>query len=263
MGFSLYRYQLLVGKTFPKKSYFNELKKVLSVGKPYEYKDKYFIIKIIDLTKNYFAIHLVYGNGNHYSPEVVNAMNKTIDKNPKERNQVEPFNELFIIYFFSENDLLLSNYSEKSLAKYVLTLNEEEVEIKNKYVSLDEFTRTISKITEVRLYIDDSLFRNNVALTEELDNYLGFGARNQYDISAKVNVKMSERVSTKLKKLMDDKSSGQLGSLVCVGENDEGISTYLNNDKFNRKIIIEVEADENGHHNYKEVISKIKRNYRV
>lgn len=201
MSYSMYRYQLLVDSTFPDENYFSLIKSKFELGSPYQHKDKYYFFKEIELNEHYFSAHLLFGDNNKYSPDVVYLEDNTLGPNPKKRNQIEPFNEIFIVYIFLENDLLLSTYNNSGLIKEILKFQKNDIVIKNKFVDVDTFIENITRLTEVKLFLDDNLFSDSEPLTRELNNYFGFDANNQYEISAKVNAPISNKIKNKIRSL--------------------------------------------------------------
>lgn len=209
-----------------------------------------------------FYLYVRYGDNKTYSPTVANMINKAIELNPRKRNQVELPNELFLIYLFGSNDLLISDYRKKGLIKHIL--NEDTISdiiIKNKYVSYEEFTKRIKTLDEIKLYIDKNIFNIEGDFKQELDNTLGFGDTNLVNIKAEINQQLTKSILNRLDFFHNEATNGMIKNLICVGRDDNGVTEVFNEKTFNRKMSIEVKEDENGFHNIGDIISELKKYY--
>lgn len=270
MALNLFRFQVLVNNKKPTFSYLEEVKKKLELElKRKEYicvlKNIFYNPIAMELNEKFFFAYVKHGSSEKYSPIVADIQKQQISDNPRNKEQIELPDELYIFYFFEDEDLLISDYNKKGLVKKLLsTCNyDSSIRIKNKFIAFDDFVREIQTLNTVKFRVSDNLINENDNFKHELNSALGFGDSNAISIKVEVNKKKNDSYIKRLRSLYEKSSQGIINSLICIGTDDEAITKVLNADTYNDKIPIEVTKDENGCHDYREIILETKKHYRI
>ncbi|PAF53615.1 hypothetical protein BKH42_04655 [Helicobacter sp. 13S00482-2] len=162
----------------------------------------------------------------------------------------------FKIIFF----IFLVQNSKKTLQEYLTDMLSKEVVIKNLYINLEEFTKSIKTIASISFTSINNLFSKS--LFDVKPDIFGLGEAE----SLKIKLKYCNRKITDIfpKKIINffEKESDKLQSLICIGRDDNQMESIFNVSKFTQKISINIEKDASGRYKEDTVRKKFTRRNR-
>ena len=94
-----------------------------------------------------------------------NANKEEFEANPREKNQVEPRQQLFAIYSLRKKELFISNSKKKNLLQGIFSKfgGEENVVIRKIYADVDSFLQTLKGVSSIRMVTKRDLLCEDIA----------------------------------------------------------------------------------------------------
>src|SRR5699024_2950243 len=112
---------------------------------------------IVEKEDEYIWFVFDYGKPNPLDDKLTNIKTGDKKENQRQPDEVELTSQLFILYYFSNNTLYVSNLQKKNLLeKVLLDKLEKKFEVKNYYLAKEDFIKTVKSI-------------NNISFTEVKD----------------------------------------------------------------------------------------------
>lgn len=261
------RYIILVDDEFILKK---DIEKFMSIGfYRFEHKQKYYEVIPTFLEDRFWVIYIKYDK-NAYNDEVWDRNDDKVKVNPKNRQQIEFREQLFICYDLKEKFI----YSNKDnfieiMKKLVYDNIGKNCCIKTVIANLEEFKLKVNEITKLSF----TKVRNLLTIKEGYDNMFGIEVFNKYglDLPDKHIMEYNEPlkkdknyITRILEAIKKDKDDGKFENVVIIGKSldDEIINFDFNNLKFKLKLN-DITKNQDGMYDYKEVVesllNKIKR----
>ncbi len=113
---------------------------------------------------------------------------KTGDKkeNQRQPDEVELTSQLFILYYFGNNTLYVSNLQKKNLLeKVLLDKLEKKFEVKNYYLAKEDFIKTLKSINNISFTEVKDLFSQDSKKRQALVDLTGTDAPERFSLDAK------------------------------------------------------------------------------
>ena len=211
--------------------------------------------------EKFFWAYAECGHRLPYTDKVYNRDTELEEVNPRKTNQIEPSKQYFCLYSLDAKVLYLSNTGKKKLfLEYFRSRVEDDVIIKNFYVSPDKFRKVMKSVGNIN-------FAAKYSGAENSEVYEIFSDPDKFNfgkIDFSLNLKLNAETDYDfILKLINWRKSGKISSLSCVGIDDKGFDSTFRTDKFIRKIAVPVLKDSNGMYSPKDVfdvlVSEIQR----
>lgn len=202
-----------------------------------------------ELTDDYFWLYSNYGYKHPRPSQVINTKNGISHDNLRTEAEVEPTEQLFMLYSFADNIMYISNVSNKGFVSNLLTdkMGLESIEIKNIFVDREQFIRQLQILDEIKFTsAKRDLFSGiNTVGGALMDNY-GMEEPEIFTVSAKYKTPMSKKVKNTLAFLAGQKTQGNITKLMIIGRDDQNIEQVFNEQAFTQKVSISVPENAEG-----------------
>lgn len=214
--------------------------------------ETYYIISIENLNNQYFWLNVRHGKAFPYSSFIVNTDDAKKLDNPRSEKQVEPRNQLFILYSIPDKTLYLSNANKKLfLREYMATKSKDKVVIQAFIEDIRECLKHLKKINKMKLDYkikQNTGKRNHMEIAPDLIPLKDLGDSVKFTFQADFkNAKVTDRLCETIGKFITLKQEDSIDSLTLIGQNeDEDVSSVLNVDQIIKKINVPIEKNSKG-----------------
>jgi len=213
-----------------------------------------------ELTQDYFWLYSNYGHKHPRPSQVINTTDGSSHENLRTEEEVEPTEQLFMLYSFIDNILYISNVIHKGFV-YNLLMNKmglESAEIKNIFVDREQFIKQLQVLDEIKFTsAKRDLFSNiNTVGGALVDNY-GMEEPEFFTVSAKYKTPMSQKVKNMLAFLSRQKTQGNLTKLMIIRRDDQNIEQVFNEQAFTQKVSISIQKNAEGLFDPEQVKTKL------
>ena len=238
-------FELIIGQNHPK---LDDLKKIFSNEFQYEPGDTFTYSISTEVIKHYFWMSIDFGATHPRSEYLIDKSQSNAKvENPRTENQIEPNKQLFIVYDSIRRVIYISNSQKKVFLEELFNkYSDDLVFIKRILVEPKEFLKSLKSIEKMSIAAKTDLISRSGDLFKPVQDIFGFGAPEQFFISADFKRPLTDVLRSKFLSLSSDAKNGILNRFVCVGKDDNGIETIFNTDNFTQKIIANVNKLENG-----------------
>ena len=150
---------LIIANDFPAIEDFVGLQKKASAIH-YSGDQMYEFVQHTNKDDNYYWLYGEFDNYTIYAPDIINKDTEKKEANPKQPNQIELKNQVFLLYDLNSGTLYLSNMQKKSVIEEYLTHTlQKDVLVRNIYTSVESFEKTLKALKEIRFTAVDNLFK--------------------------------------------------------------------------------------------------------
>lgn len=185
-----------------------------------------------------------YGKAMPHRDIVVDITSGDELENPRTTQQVEPNNQLFVMYDRESTLLYISNIQKKGFFKsYLSQFTDEEIIIKNVYTTIEEFIAQINTLETIKFTGSRDLFNSGGDLFSPLRDIFGYGEPEEFSIEAKYHTPMKDALKRELMRLAGYQSQNDIKTLVCIGKDEKGFETVFNTNSFISKISFPIQKD--------------------
>ena len=237
--------ELYVNEQEPSESFFRKIQD--SAPPTYEVEDTYHIIKCEYLADSEaFWFTSCYGNPLPYNEQVYNASTAAFEANPREKDQVEPRQQLFALYSFRQKELFISNSKKKNLMQDIFSAYSgvENVIIRKIYADIDSFLNSLRSVSAIRMVTKRDLLSEDNDIFRASRDMFGLDDPDQLEIKMHFGrVKPTSKFRSFFKKLSQ---AGYSKRLVCVGTDDDMLESIFNSGKIEDRITIFVQPNQDG-----------------
>lgn len=196
-----------------------------------------------------------YDNANKFNENVFNHNTFEKQANPKSKEQVEPRQQVFMLYDTSKLVLYISDLNRRPFfTDYLGDILQKEIKIKPIYGSVETFCETVKTIKELRFtQVDNFMSQQSDIFTvaknmsgldiESLQVKVGFG-----DVPVNVAHPLLSRIKGK---------RDQFENVIVVGTDECNVEQTFDYSSVLKHIEIHPVKDENEHYDPSEVKSKL------
>ncbi len=228
----------------------------------YEQDNTHYLIKKKRINENSFWLYAKYGKSLPYSETVYNTDTQEEDKNPRNKNQVEPDKQVFALYLSNKRTLFLSSSKKKKfLESYLKSKLEKDVTIKAFFKSADEFLEKMKTIDKVKFVAKTDLFNIDgdiMKIFPAPKDLYGLGMPEKFSLEADFcHAKTTKDFTNIFKKMVGWKNAAQADSLLCIGKDDEGFEAIFNIDSFIQKVVVPEKKDPQGLYDPESVLNTL------
>jgi hypothetical protein len=178
-----------------------------------------------------------------HSDIVLNVKGEEED-NPRTVDQVEPNNQVFVIYDTKYTVLYISNSQKKNfMQKYLSGFTDDEVIIKNVYKDIDDFIDNIKSLETIKFTGRRNLLNKDGDLFRPLGDIFGYGGPEEFSIEATYSVRMASSLRRQILRLSGYKAENQIKSLSVIGKDEKGFESVFNSNNFIKKISLSIGKD--------------------
>lgn len=195
--------------------------------------------------QDYLWIYANYDNFHKRSKTVYNEPKNEEEPNPRKPFQIELKNQLFGLYYINTGTFYISNSNKKGVfIDYLKNILNLDVYIKNQYKSVEEFSKSISSLKNIKFTVMPSIFQSDNGVYEYTKNIFGFDYA-QY-ITIDVNY---DRLSFKhnkdsfIKRIFNSQKNNEIENVLVCGYNDNDIESTLNIQNYMVSLDINVGLD--------------------
>lgn len=195
--------------------------------------------------QDYLWIYANYDNFHKRSKTVYNEPKNEEEPNPRKPFQIELKNQLFGLYYINTGTFYISNSNKKGVfIDYLKNILNLDVYIKNQYKSVEEFSKSISSLKNIKFTVMPSIFQSDNGVYEYTKHIFGFDYA-QY-ITIDVNY---DRLSFKhnkdsfIKRIFNSQKNNEIENVLVCGYNDNDIESTLNIQNYMVSLDINVGLD--------------------
>lgn len=186
-----------------------------------------------------------YGKAMPHRDIVIDLTSGDEQENPRTTQQVEPNNQLFVMYDSESTLLYISNLQKKGFFNdYLTQFTDDEVIIKNVYKTIEEFIDEINSLETIKFTGSRDLFNSDGDLFSPLRDIFGYGEPEEFTIEAKYHTPMKEALKRELLRLNGYQNKNDIRTLVCIGKDERGFETVFNTNSFISKISFPLQKDD-------------------
>ena len=213
--------------------------------------NEHYLINKTNFSDKFFWLYIRYGRELPYTPTVINTTIDQEELNPRSKDQIEPDQQLFGLYSFSDQVFYLSNFRKKAfLEQYMFAKLNKSVVIKSFLKTPEEFIKSIKSIEKIKLVTKRTLFSMDggvVSISPEHKDIYGLGVPEEFSIEAIYkHVNLTDKFIENFKKMVEWKKTTEADSLICIGRDENNLETIFNVDSFRQKISLLIEKDNLG-----------------
>lgn len=222
------------------------------------FKDQPFLFQVqTKLTddNNYFILSAKYENETLYSNMVYNVKVEQNQKNPKSPDQIELKKQVFVCYNLENDILYISNLNKKTFVEnYFTSRLKKKVRIKNIYTSIDEFSKKIKALKEVKFIMKKDLINHEERIYKE-ENIYGLDYAEKAYLTVGFGKKSVKELPKKFLENLFGKSKYNTKSreIEAIGFDDNDVTQIFNSESVMEEIGISVDKEKNGLINPEEV----------
>lgn len=234
--------------------------------KAQEYNDelKYYL-EYKSVKDEYIFLYFKMGKQSPYGEQVIKP-DFSIDKNPKNPNDVELNEQLFVFYYKKEDILYLSNFKKIEFFKKILeNQTESTIIIKPIYDNMNDFFEKLKILDKLKFTsIRRDLFSKQSDINNNLEDNYGIGEPIEFTVEAKYKETMTNKLRNMLQtQLNKPNNKNVLKKIIIQGKDENNFPIIFNEDNFTKKMTFPLQIDENGMCNCIEVFNKIKEILKV
>lgn len=186
-----------------------------------------------------------YGKPNPIDDKLTNIITGDKKDNQRQNDEVELTNQLFIMYYFKNNTLYISNNQKKTLfEKVLLDKLERKFNVKNHYLSKEDFIKTIKSINKISFTEVKDLFSQDSKKRQALIDLTGTDSPERFSLEA--NYSKKTEIINFIRSLLESKSKYEIDSLIIQGTDENDFNFIFNVESFTQKISINVDKEDNG-----------------
>lgn len=240
-------YQISIDDKIPNETILEQLNKKSTTK--YEYNNKMHMIDTeYNMQKNYYWAYFNCNSSNKFNREVYNKEIDDVEKNPRNKSQLELVDQFFIIYTMKHRTLYISDKHKINMVKnYLTNIANQNVMIKAEFTDINKFLDSIDKIKSLRFTTKNNLFNTDKSIYTSLDTILGTEAPESFEIRSKYNNrKLTEGLKNFLVKIDKDCKEDRLETLVLTGCDDSDVEKIYSLNTYIKAIDIEIAKDEDG-----------------
>ena len=249
---------LIVDGGWPNKKFLN---KAFSEEKmQYPQEDFTHKIQRESINSRFYWFYSHYGKAMPRPDFLLDSESGEESKNPRTKTQVEPTGQLFAIYDSDSRMLYISNLNKKTfLENFLFQFAEESVNIKNIFKSRDEFLAIITKLDGISFTSKRNIFNaNNDAVTGKSSIFAHLAPEKlRISVDMDYGTRAKKTIEKIVRQLYEHKNAGELDTLICRGEDEDGIATIFNAESLTSKITISLTRSEEHLFSSEEVKEKI------
>lgn len=204
-----------------------------------------------------FWFYSCYGNPLPYNEQVYNASTEEFEANPREKDQVEPRQQLYALYSFRKKELFISNSKKKQLLQSIFSTygGTENVVIRKIYADIDTFLDSLRSVTSVRMVAKRDLISQDNDIFKASSDMFGLDEPDQIKIDMHFGyVKPTKAFLRNFKAISRD---GRSKKLVCVGTDEERLESVFNSGNIEDRITIFVQPNQDGMRDIEKVKSEL------
>lgn len=203
--------------------------------------EKYYI------EERFLWLYCEYDNPNLYNETVLNKDTGEKEKNPKKSNQIELRNQLFVCYDLKKNILFFNDVNRKGFIKHYLNHTlQKDIEIKNIYISIEDFEKNIRCIKNMRFVQHRNLVNlSATSLFTEQQTRLGLDAPKKISTQIDCDNMPVQQAKKFFNSLSGAQQKGEFEDIVVVGLDDQDIEQIFNFKTLVQSITVDIDKDEN------------------
>lgn len=218
----------------PQPRHFDNLKD----GCKFTEKGVYYEVQII-VNEKYIWLAFDSGKPNPRDPFVVDTQTFKKDPNPRTESQTELLDQFFVLFYFPNNTLYLSNNQKKTfLSSFLKEKLNIDILIKSFYKTPNEFIDTIKKVRKITFTDTRNLFNQNSKERQALVDLTGIDAPETFSIEATYNNGIINNFIRRMTENYDN-------NIVICGQDEEGFECIYNKESFCQKIPIKLKKEDN------------------
>lgn len=238
----------------------NTFKKIISSGaSTFQPEGSNFLFEINHeiIDNRFYWLSCDYDNAKKFKDYVINTSTGEKEDNPRNVNQVETRQQVFVCFDCSDNRLYLSDKSRKSfVSKYFADALQKEVQIKTIISSADSFYNQISTLHQLRFTQVDNLFSRGTTIFNDVPNFYGLDLPNKMKIAFTYD---GHAVTEGFKGFVDYvlNNRDSFKDVILIGHDDTGLEKVFDLSNVYSKISFKINKDEFDRYSSVEVRSKL------
>lgn len=193
-------------------------------------------------------VEISYGKTNPRPDTVLNFELEQFEANPRQRNQTELVNQVFVLYDFKTSILYFNNVNNRKILLDILNeVFQSQFNIVGLYNDPQKFQNSLREVSELQFTSVSDMFAGNSERENGLEKLLNTPHLTDFTLNVKFNKKLSHRqFSPMINQLFKDKRNYIVDGLLIRGIDEDGFETVFNKETFIRKIKINVRLQEDG-----------------
>ena len=138
------------------------------------------------------------------------------------------------MYYLKNNTLYLSDRKKmKILIDYLKSILNVDVNIKLHYKDLDEFSKAICSLKNIKFTVRPDLFQEETGIYNYLNNIYGFDLAEYIKIDVNYGrLSFKKNIDKFIKRIFQNYDNNQLNKLVVCGYDDNDIENIFNTEKY-------------------------------
>ena len=215
----------------------------------FHYNSNLFSVKSKIIEDRFLWLYFQFDNTEVYSEYVWNDELKVSEGNPRKKSQIEYRYQLFICYDEKNYRLYISDIKKCGFVKaYFEEILGKSVETKNIISSLEEFEKIVTILKQVILVQYNNLFTNSEnSMFSNIINAYGLDGANRLYMKVDFENQPIEKMKNIFRKFKN-KRGGEIGEVVIVGEDAQGIKHSFDFSSIIKSITIDAKKNSNGHY---------------
>lgn len=213
-----------------------------------------------ELTEDYFWLYSNYGNKNPRPKQVINTTSGVSHDNLRTAEEVEPTDQLFVLYSFNDKTMYISNVNSKGFVSnlFMEKMGLESISIKNIFMNREQFIKQLQVLDEIKFTsAERNLFSGGNKIGDALRDNYGIEEPEVFTVSAKYKTPISEKVKNMLDLLSGQKKEGNIKKLIIIGRDDQNVEQVFNEETFTQKVAISISENDEGLFDSEQVKNKL------
>lgn len=199
-----------------------------------------------DADNEYLWIYAEYDYLHKRNKNVFNDSSNEEEPNPRKPNQIELKKQFFGMYYLKNNTLYITDTNRKKvLIDYLKSILNVEVNIKNQYKNIEEFSKAISSLKNIKFTVRPDLFQDEKGIYNHVNNIFGFDMAEYVKIDVNYNrLSFKDNKDKLIERVFQKQKNNQLGNLVVCGYDDNDVENIFDTQSYIMTVDIYIKADE-------------------
>ncbi len=199
----------------------------------------------VEKEKNYVWFAFDYGKPDPIDDKLTNINTGSKKDNPRESDEAELLQQLFVLYNFKNNLLYISSLNKEKMFEKVLQEKLQQPFITKKFFKpQDEFISVLKEVSEISFTEVRNLFNQDSKTRKALIDLTGTDAPEKFTIDTKYSKKSN--ITNFIRNLIVSKNNLELNELVIRGIDNNNFGFVFNVDSFVQKIFISCVKNDKG-----------------